>query len=444
MKIIVAGTPVIGHLAPLMSIARMLIAHGHEVVGYTASAWREKFVSLGAGFVPFPSAIDRHLENLHETHPERLRLAPGPEQLLYDFKTFFIDPAPEQHRGLRDLLTSFPADLIIADVALFATLVMLLDRKADRPAIIHVGITALVAPRDDEAPFGPALPPATKAEELLAYRQVANEVNSALYAPANAHLNTKLAELGIARLEQPIFEAAVALPEAYLQLTVPSFEYPRRSMPSSVRFVGGLPLPQSNWPLPSWARDLDGSRKHVLVTQGTVANDDLGRLVGPVLSALGDRDDLLVIVTTGGRPLEAVPGPIPPNARMAEFIDYNWLMPRLDAMVTNGGYGTVNHALRHGLALVVAGKTEDKAEVAARVAWSGAGINLDTEQPTAAAVREAVDAVLGESQYRKRARSLASEFARYDTESEILRVVAEATGNQELRRRQEAMEGRYS
>jgi UDP:flavonoid glycosyltransferase YjiC (YdhE family) len=172
-----------------------------------------------------------------------------------------------------------------------------------------------------------------------------------------------------------------------------------------------------------------------LVTQGTVANDDLGQLVGPTLSGLGDRDDLLIIVTTGGRPVEAVPGPIPSNARVAEFLDYNWLFPRLDAMVTNGGYGTVNHALRHGLPLVVAGKSEDKAEIAARVAWSGAGINLNTEQPSAAAVAEAVEAVLGDSQYRNRASSLSGEFARYDVEFEILRAVAEVTEAQQLRRR---------
>lgn len=432
MKIIVAGTPAMGHLAPLISIARVLIAHGHEVTGYTASEWRQNFTAIGANFSP------SSFGDFTELASERSRLAPGPEQLLFDFKSAFIARALGQYEGLRELLTSFPAELIIADLTFLGTLVMLRDWESDRPAIIHAGITFLCAPRDDEAPFGLGLPPAASAADIASYRQVAAEVNAALLTPATEYFNTKLAELGFAPLEQSLWEAAVALPDAYLQLTVPGFEYPRWSMPSSVRFVGGLPAPQSSWPPPSWAHELDGSRKHVLVTQGTVAHTDLGQLVGPVLAALGDREDLLVIVTTGGRPVETVPGPIPPNARLAEFVDYNWLLPRLHAVVTNGGFGTVNQALRFGVPLVVAGTTEDKAEIAARVAWSGVGINLKTQRPAVAAVREAVDAVLGDSQYRLRARKLASEFARYDTEAEILKAVAEVTQAHPLRRREAA------
>ena len=43
------------------------------------------------------------------------------------------------------------------------------------------------------------------------------------------------------------------------------------------------------------------------------------------------------------------------------------LLPRTDVLVTNGGYGGVQQALAHGVPLVVAGRTEDKVEVAARV-----------------------------------------------------------------------------
>ena len=68
-------------------------------------------------------------------------------------------------------------------------------------------------------------------------------------------------------------------------------------------------------------------------------------------------------------------------------------------MVTNGGYGAVQRALATGVPLVVAGDTEDKPEVAARVAWSGAGIDLRTGTPTAKAVRNAVREVLGDGRY---------------------------------------------
>jgi UDP:flavonoid glycosyltransferase YjiC (YdhE family) len=104
-----------------------------------------------------------------------------------------------------------------------------------------------------------------------------------------------------------LFDSVVALADAYLQLTVPSFEFPR-DIPPTVAF-GTPPIIPNQAPLSPWANDLDGSRKVVLVTQGTVANHDLGLLV------------------------------------------------------TNGGYGSVNQAMSAGIPLVTAGLTEDKADV---------------------------------------------------------------------------------
>ena len=125
-----------------------------------------------------------------------------------------------------------------------------------------------------------------------------------------------------------IFHALVALPDAYLQLTVPSFEFPRRDLPASVRFVGALPIIPNQAPLPPWADELDGSRKVVLVTQGTVANYDFGQLVVPTLAALANEPDVLVVVTAGGRSIDAIPGPIPSNARLASYLPFEWLLPK--------------------------------------------------------------------------------------------------------------------
>ena len=92
-------------------------------------------------------------------------------------------------------------------------------------------------------------------------------------------------------------------------------------------------------------------------------------------------------------------------------------------MITNGGYGTVSQALRVGVPIVVAGKSEDKAEVAARVAWSGTGINLGTSNPTTEAIREAADLILDGSEHRLKAKALSKEFKRHDTAAELLRLL---------------------
>jgi hypothetical protein len=73
--------------------------------------------------------------------------------------------------------------------------------------------------------------------------------------------------------------------------------------------------------------------------------------------------------------------------------------------------------------LVVAGDSEEKPEIAARVAWAGAGINLGTGRPSASQIREAVRAVLTRPQYRRRAQALRTAFARHNARDEIAELV---------------------
>jgi UDP:flavonoid glycosyltransferase YjiC (YdhE family) len=104
----------------------------------------------------------------------------------------------------------------------------------------------------------------------------------------------------------------------------------------------------------------------------------------------------------------------------------------VNALVTNGGYGSVNQAMSFGIPLVTAGMTEDKADVNARVAWSGVGVNLATNEPTQEALRAAVRTVLDRPAYRLRASQMADEFARVDTRSEILSIIKQVVVNQKL------------
>jgi UDP:flavonoid glycosyltransferase YjiC (YdhE family) len=200
-------------------------------------------------------------------------------------------------------------------------------------------------------------------------------------------------------------------------------------MPGSIRFVGPLlPPPSTDFRPPPWWDDVGTAGSIVLVTQGTVANHDLGRLVGPTLTALANQD-LLVIASAGGPPVEAIPVSLPRNARAASFLPFDRLLPKVSVMVTNGGYGAVTHALSLGVPLVVAGDSEEKPEIAARVAWAGAGINLRTGRPSAAQIGEAVRAVLTQPHYRQRAQELRTAFARHNARDEIAQLVEGLAAN---------------
>lgn len=431
MKVLIASTPVTGHLNPLLAVAHGLIEERHEVTFLTGAALRPRVEAAGAGFRPLPASVD--FRDIDAAIPELRHIEPGLKWMSVAFRRTFVDMIPGQHAGLQHAVREIKPDLVMADDMYFGMLPMLLGPRANRPPFALCGTSVLHATREDGAPLFLGLLPAATQADRDRYAAIAKEYASVVSEPLMRRTNELLASEGTGPLNTFLFESVVELADVYLQLSVPDFEFPRKASPS-IHFVGTPPIVPNQAPLPPWAGDLDGSRKVVLVTQGTVANHDLGLLLRPTLDALADEPDILVVATTGGRPVDAVPGPIPSNARVASFLPFEWLLRKTDLLVTNGGYGSVNQAMSFGIPIVSAGLTEDKPDVNARIAWSGVGINLETKQPEPETVRRAVRAVLDQSSYRARAAAMANEFARYDTRSLIMRIISETvSGKQEPR-----------
>jgi MGT family glycosyltransferase len=431
MRIVIASTPAAGHVNPVAAIGRILVAEGHEVIGLSGNAFRKRFEDIGAGFRPLPASADPDFQNIASFVPELKSLPEGTPRLVRSrivLGRVFIDTIPLQHEALQQILRDVHVDVMIGDNAFLGVLPMLLGARTQRPPIILCGTSILHWERADGAPNFAGLPPATTEAQRREYAAIARERDMVLEQPNVSRANGHLKAMGVRLLPRNLFESAIELADAYMQPSVPDFEFPR-VLPPSVRFIGALPIVPNQAPLPPWAPELEGRRKVVLVSQGTVANHDFSLLVAPTLAALANEPDLLVVVTTGGRPVEAIPGLIPANARMAGYLPFEWLLPKVDVFVTNAGYGGVNQAMNFGIPLVTAGLTEDKADVSVRVAWSGVGINLATNTPTPAALRNAVRTVLDTQNYRSYAARMADEFAAIDTRAEILRIIRRVTPN---------------
>lgn len=412
-----------GHLNAVLSVGRILAEEGHEVIGLSVNALRDRIEHIGARFVPFYGAADLDLRDFAAAYPEFRTMPPGVEMTRFYFERVFADPLIDQSKAVQKAIEEFAPDVIIVDNLFLGVLPLLLGPRADRRPIISVGSTYLLWHRRDNAPCNLGLPPAAKD----AYAEIAHDVDGALVKPFGQYINSLLTGGGFPALQLNIFDAVIQLPDACLQLTVPNFEYPRPDLPPTVHFIGAMPIVPEQAPIPAWADELNGSRKVVFVTQGTLSNHDFTQLVGPTLSALENDPDLLVVVGAGGRSMDDLPKPLPANARAASYFPLEWLLPKVDVFVTNGGYNTVNQALKHGIPLVTAGLTEDKADVNARVAWFGAGVDLKTNTPTAEALAKAVQSVLREPRYRSSAAQLATEFAKLDARQEVIRIIDEVT-----------------
>jgi UDP:flavonoid glycosyltransferase YjiC (YdhE family) len=78
VKILIASTPATGHLNPLLAIGRILIPEGHEIVGLSGKALRERIEGIGSEFRPLPAGADFDLGDSVSVVPELKHIPPGP------------------------------------------------------------------------------------------------------------------------------------------------------------------------------------------------------------------------------------------------------------------------------------------------------------------------------------------------------------------------------
>ena len=409
---LICASPIQGHVAPLIAIARDLVARGHHVTVLTGSRFRDAVLAAGADHRSLGGLADYDDRVMQDHLPDRDRHR-GVGKLQYDIQTIFVKPVPDQFRAVEEAVFEIAPDAILVDSAFAGILPLLLDDPATRPAVLAAGVVPLSQSSSDVAPYGLGLPPMPGVFGRLRNRTLNLLVQRVLFRKTQQLANRTMRSLGRPALGTFVLDFSRMF-DRFLQLSPAEFEYPRTDLSANVRFVGTvLPPAPVAAQLPHWWPELDGRRRVVHVTQGTIDNKDFDRLVRPTLDALADLD-VLVVVATGGRPVAEL-GELPANARAAEFLPYDLLLPKTDVFVTNAGFGGTQYALSHGVPIVAAGDTEDKPEVSMRAEWAGVGVNLRTGTPTADAVRAGVARVLADRGYRERALAFSASIRGYDT-----------------------------
>ena len=429
-EILIASLSPAGHIAPLLKVAQGLVDRGDRVTVLTSTDHAAKIRAVGATPHAIPAAADFDTTRLDIDLPGRTDTA-GIKRVNFDIVRLFLQPMPYQTKALSELMTRTRFDAIIVDAGFFGILPFLLGDRAARPPVLSYSTCPLMITSRDTAPSGLGLPPSSSALGRLRNRALHLLSQKVLLRQSQHVANYLLDHLNSRPLPTFILDSGL-LADRCIAPTVPEFDYPRSDLPAHVRYVGAVhPSPSRNFRLPPWWAELGGDRPVVHVTQGTIDNADLGRLVEPTITALGG-EDVILVATTGGRDASQLKVALPLNTYVADYIPHDLLLPKVDVMVTNGGYGGVQRALSMGVPLVVAGNTEDKPEVAARVAWTGAGIDLHTGTPTPRAVRAAVRDVLNDRRYLDAARRLEAAFARRCGVAEIAALIDEVIGEHRM------------
>jgi MGT family glycosyltransferase len=394
-RFLFATYPSPGHVGPAAAVVEELTGRGHEVRWYTGHRFAEVAAQAGARLCAMAEALDWDYQDFDATFPGRSELK-GLKQNQFDITEIFVRPLREHLAALKALVVEEPAEVFVSHTAFYGGGWL---HEMGGPPNATLGDTCLAYPSRDAAPYGMGLAPRSGLVGHLRNRALDAIGRATVLAPVVKAAREVRGDLGLPPI--PIRGLEFGLSQyLHLQLCPAGFEYPRSDLPPFVHFVGAPqpPMPAQFDP-PSWWPKLLEAKRVVLVTQGTIATEPAD-LLAPALEGLAGRD-VFVVATTGGAD-PAVLGDPPPNAVVERFVRYAALLPHVDVMVSNGGFGSVQLAIAHGIPMVVAGTTEDKKEVTAHVAWSGVGINMRTNRPSPEAVADAVERVLNESTFRDR------------------------------------------
>lgn len=426
-RILFTTTPITGHVRPGLPVARELVADGHEVAWYTGAKFAGAVEGVGARYVPMTAGRDYDDARLTaEIHGEGEQPT-GIARLRKEVLSVFVEPVTDYVADLDAVFATFRPDVVVADHTFLGGLFA--AEKHGVP-VVAISVTPLITSSIDTAPFGLGLRPSTSPLGHLRNRALNWAVKSLVFADSQRAAAAIRRSAGLAPLPGYFMDWGLRIAQAYVQPTVPDFEYPRRDLPAPVEFVGAIvPRGVDHWTPPTWWPELAEARRVgrpvVLVTQGTIAVDH-AHLLLPTISALAGADSLVVATTGGADPDDVLaPADRPANLRLERFVPYSELLAFVDVMVTNGGYGGVQMSLAAGVPLVVAGTTEDKSEVNARVEWAGVGVSLRTDTPSPDQIADGVRRVLATTSYRDRARALAPAYAGLGGAPRVAEIVAE-------------------
>jgi len=408
-RFLVTCWPLPGHVNNQLGIATALRERGHDVRFYTGR--RAQATVEGAGFavVPFEHVDEEAILDTVAAVDRHPRSRPDPRLVRRAFRTWLVESIPAQLADLDVVLRHDRPDVLVCDLSMWGPIVVLWERERLPVALSSTFMGPLIpGPQAPAWGFGMA-PPRTVAQRLAA--RTLTRAGELLGRGLRQRLDTIRAEHGLGPMGAPMNTFSARLP-LYLVGNVRALDYDRTDLPPSVHYVGPtLWHPPDPPAAADWLSRIPTERPWVHVTESTITHGEPFLLDAAARGLAGAPVE--AILTTGGHrdPAALGLGARAANVHVTGWLSHAELLGRCAAVVTAGGAATVIAALRAGVPLVVVPTTWDKPDNARRVTEAGAGVRLSPRRCTPEALRAAVDEVLGDPRYARRARALAEQLA---------------------------------
>jgi UDP:flavonoid glycosyltransferase YjiC (YdhE family) len=406
VRVLFACWPFEGHVFPHLSVAARLRDRGHAVAFYTGRTRRDIVESEGHELFP----LDR-TEGAWQRVQDRERREGGrsPSVRLQRaaFREWLVESMPGQVADITAIRERFEPDVIVADPSMWGPGLIMREAQGV-PVALQSPLIHAVIPGRDIPPLGSRVGVPRTARTRLRAR-VVSAVGHALARDTRRRIDVLRADHGLGPLTGSVNEVLGRLP-LYVVASLPELDLDRRDLPAGVRYVGPLlwhpPEPQGT---AEWLDTLPADRAWVHVTEGTSHYQEPFVLRAAAAGLAGAPYEAILTTGHNREPGTVVPGGS--NVHVRTWLSHQVLLPRCSVLVTTGGAGTVMAGLAAGVPLVLVPTSWDKPDVALRMVEAGVAVRLAPKDCTPAGLRCAVDAVLGDQRYGRRAREVAERLA---------------------------------
>jgi UDP:flavonoid glycosyltransferase YjiC (YdhE family) len=387
-----------GDLHPTLAVALELQRLGLEPIIGTIEPYRTKVEAIGLPFRPIRSSA--LLEPTRELMAKILDLRDGArfiirKMMMPSLRTAYADT----------LAAAADCDLLVSHPLTFST--QAVAELTCKPWVsTHLAPLSVMSPLDP-----PVLPPAPWLDHL-------RPLGPRFFGPlirlgkrSTRHWTRPYdllrAELGLPRLEHPLFEGSYS-PTLALALFSPLLGPPQTDWPPQV-VATGFPFFDRDVELaPEMERFLAAGAPPLVFTLGTSAVVDAGRFYHQSADAaikLGRRAILLTGLDPANRPPH-----LPPSVAAFDYAPFSTLFPRAAAIVHQGGVGTTAQAMRAGRPMLVMPYAVDQPDNAARVQRLGIARVVSRKAYSAERAARELNLLLSTPSYAERATQIGAQI----------------------------------
>lgn len=387
-----------GHVPPMLTVARRLADRGHAVTVMSDEADRGDAAAAGLPFRSWRRAPNRP-DKTAASDPVREWEPDNPAGVLERLLDGVIaGPARAYAEDVLEAVAELRPEAIVAQELLFG--VMAGAEAARLPLVLFTTNVWSFPDPLDQPPFGAGFAPAGSDDDRARDATV-RSVTRQLFDAGRPALNAAREGLGLAPLPHLLDQLDRA--DRVLLGVSREWDFPTSApTPERFRYIGpvvGDPSWTAGWTSPWPTHD---PRPLVVVSFSTFFQGQTAQIRRTV-EALGPLPVRAVV--TLGPALDPADFPAPAHVLVVQSASHDALTPQAELLVTHAGHGTAVRAIRCGVPVLALPMGRDQADNASRIALRGAGLRLDPSA-SAAAIREAVQAILADPAFADRARRL--------------------------------------